>query len=158
MPTSPAPALPDSARSAPHGRLTRLAQLYYLATPLFWLADRAWGLNVRAAFLDELPAARTAYYLLCCALGVAAWRRPRHAALIAFSESAANVFLLAASVVAWYVHVLDWAAAETAGELARPGPAALSNFVLTAAMAGVSFARSEVALRLGARRPGAQAP
>jgi hypothetical protein len=152
MPTSPA------TPAAPRGRVTRLVQLYYLATPLFWLADRAWGLSVRAAFLDELPTARTAYYLACCALGVAAWRRPRYAALIAFGESAANVVLLAASVLAWYVRVLDWAASETAGELARPSAAALANFVLTAAMVGVSYAHSAAALRPAVRRSGATMP
>lgn len=116
-----------------------LLQLYYAATPVFWIADLVWGLRVRVAFLDQFPEGRHAYYALCCALGVAAALRPAAARRIALAESAGNILLLVLSTMLWYYRALD-AAASVAGRLDAPTPAALANVVLVAGVLAVSHA------------------
>ncbi len=91
------------------GRLAFL-RWYYLATPLFWLAGAIWGVHVRVAFLDDFPAGRNAYYVLCFLIGVVALRAPQYARRLALVESAANLGLLVLSVGLWYLRMLDWAA------------------------------------------------
>ncbi len=88
-------------------------QLYYLAaTPAFFVADRFFGLSVRAAFLDGWPAARYGYYLVCFACGLWAWRAPALTGIIAKTESSANIILLVFSVMLHYYAVIDRVAAD----------------------------------------------
>ena len=66
---------------------SRLLTFYYAATVLFLLLDFAAGINVRLAFLENLPAARAAYYLVCFAcLGLMLWR-PAWTEIISAFES-----------------------------------------------------------------------
>ena len=119
---------------------TRLSFLrwYYLATPLFWLGGAIWGVNVRVAFLDDVPVGRNAYYLLCFVLGIVMLRAPAYASRLAFAESAANLGLLMLSVAVWYLRMLDWAAGPSVA-VRVVTPAELVNFTLTAAVVGVSY-------------------
>lgn len=119
---------------------TRLALLrwYYLATPLFWLVGAIWGVNVRVAFLDDVPAGRDLYYAACFIIGVVSLVAPRQAGRLAFYESAANLGLLILSVGLWYLDMLDWAGGPSAVAPAVT-PAALVNFVLTATVGAVSY-------------------
>jgi hypothetical protein len=111
---------------------------YYLATPVFWLVGAISGVNVRVAFLDDFPVGRNAYYLLCCVLGVVMLRAPAYASRLAFAESAANLGLLMLSVAVWYLRMLDWAAGPSVA-VRVVTPAELVSFVLTTAIAAVSY-------------------
>ena len=126
--------------------MRQLVRLYYLATPGFFLADWLWGVNIRVAFLDQFPTGRYAYYGLCCLLGLAAWRRPDLAGLTGLAESGANIVLLILSVNLWYWGALE-AAGSDSGAAPTIGAQELTNFVLSAVMAGVSYTlqRSRVA-------------
>jgi len=115
-----------------------LLRWYYLATPLFWLGGVIWGVNVRVAFLDDFPVGRNVYYLLCCVLGIVMVRAPTYASRLAFAESAANLALLILSVLVWYTRMLDWAAGPSVAVRAVT-PTELVSFVLTTAVAGVSY-------------------
>jgi hypothetical protein len=46
-------------------RADQILPWYYGATVFFLLLDYVFGLNVRLAFLDALPAAKLAYYGIC---------------------------------------------------------------------------------------------
>ena len=75
-------------------RIDRILPLYYAATALFLLLDYGFGLNVRIAFLDALPAARMAYYGICFAcLGLMIWR-PAWTTFIGTFESLVTLIAL----------------------------------------------------------------
>ena len=121
----------------PVARLSFL-RWYYVATPLFWLVGLIWGVNVRVAFLDDFPAGRNAYYVLCFVLGIVMLRAPQYASRLAFAESSANLGLLMLSVAVWYLRMLDWAAGP--GVAVRVvTPAELVGFVLATVIAAVSY-------------------
>ena len=118
--------------------MLRLIRGYYLGTPVFFIADYLFGVNVRVAFLDQWPAGKTAYYIFAFILGLIAWRRPEWTAKIGLLESGANVTLLILSVMVWYGGVLDAAGSE----FGMPEPVAaqaLVNFMFSAAIAGASY-------------------
>lgn len=75
-------------------RIDRILPLYYAATAFFLLLDYGFGLNVRIAFLDALPAARMAYYGICFAcLGLMIWR-PSWTTFIGTFESLVTLIAL----------------------------------------------------------------
>jgi hypothetical protein len=111
---------------------------YYLGTPLFWLLDYWFGVRIRVAFLDDLPALRYGYYLLCFGIGIIAIQAPRYASRLAFFESAANLGLIIVSVGIWYLRMIDWAGSPSA-MVPVITPWELVNFVLAAATAAVSY-------------------
>lgn len=83
--------------------MVRRVTVYYAATVVFLLLDFALGVNIRAAFFDEFPAARLAYYAFCFAcLGVVLWR-PAWALVVGIAESLLSV---AALTVAMMIRVL----------------------------------------------------
>lgn len=72
----------------------RVLTFYYAATVIFLIADYFFGINVRIAFLDGLPQARLAYYLVCFAcLAVMIWR-PDWQAVVSAAESLAVIVAL----------------------------------------------------------------
>lgn len=74
--------------------MSRPLTLYYAATALFLLFDYVFGINVRVAFLETLPAARAGYYLLCfVCLALMLWR-PAWAVFIGAFESLIAVIAL----------------------------------------------------------------
>jgi len=121
----------------PVARLSFL-RWYYVATPLFWLVGLIWGVNVRVAFLDDFPAGRNAYYVLCFVLGIVMLRAPQYASRLALAESSANLGLLVLSVAVWYLRMLDWAAGPSVA-VRVVTPAELVGFVLATVIAAVSY-------------------
>ncbi len=116
----------------------RTLQLYYLATPLFWLADYGWGADLRVAALAAWPAAKTLYYLVCCGLAVVGVAAPRMASLAGLVESSANILLLLTSLLAGYLSMVERAAAGTlAGTPFTLGK--LVNFMVVGTMLVLSF-------------------
>src|SRR5437588_324997 len=73
-------------------------------------------------------------------------REPAYASRIAFAESAANLGLLMLSVVVWYFRMLDWAAGPSVA-VRVVTPAELASFVLTTAIAAVSYGLQRSATR-----------
>jgi hypothetical protein len=127
----------------------RLIRGYYLATPIFFLADFLFGVSVRVAFLDQWPAGKIVYYILAFMLGIIAWRRPQWTAQIGLIDSTTNIALIILSVAVWYFGVLDAAGAEFALPTA-PSSQELLNFVLSATIAAASYIANQ-ARALGMR-------
>ena len=72
----------------------RILPWYYAGTAFFLLLDYGLGINVRVAFLDQLPTARVAYYGICFAcLALMLWR-PGWATLIGTFESLVTLVAL----------------------------------------------------------------
>lgn len=75
-------------------QIDRVLPWYYAATVLFVVLDYGFGVNVRVAFLEPLPAARIGYYLVCVAcLGLMLWR-PQWRILIGTFESLVTLVAL----------------------------------------------------------------
>lgn len=70
----------------------RFVLAYLLATPVFWLADILFGLDIRIAFLEN-ESWKSFYYSVLLASGITCYLRPAWTAVIAFVESTANVFI-----------------------------------------------------------------
>ncbi len=118
--------------------MLRLIRGYYLATPIFLLADVFFGVNVRVAFLDQWPAGKWIYYGVAFILGIIAWRRPEWTAKIGLIESGADVVFIILSTAIWYGGMLDAAGSDFG--MPAPVPAsALVNLALSALVAGVSY-------------------
>jgi hypothetical protein len=128
----------------PTARPPRALEFYYLiATPAFALADRFWGISVRAAFLDGWPAARYGYYAVCFGCGLWAWRAPRMARSIAIGESSVNIVLLIFSTMLGYYDVIDKVAADQpVGDFFGPQRAANLAIAAVALMVGYFRSRS----------------
>jgi hypothetical protein len=118
--------------------MLRLIRGYYLGTPIFFLADVLFGLNIRVAFLDQWPTGKMVYYVFAFVLGILAWRKPEWTAKIGLIDSGANVLLIILSVMVWYGAVLD-AAGSDFGMPVAPSSQALANFVLSSVIAGASY-------------------
>jgi len=118
-------------------------RLYYLiGTPVFLVLDLFFGISVRAAFLDGWPAARYGYYGVCFACGLAAWRMPARARVIAITESSANMILLIFSVMLGYYAAVDQVAAgEAPGDLF--GPERAANLAIAAGTLIFAYFRSQ---------------
>ena len=122
-------------------------ELYYLAaTPVFFLLDKFWGISVRAAFLDGLPAARYAYYGVCFGCGIWALKAPAKARLIGIAESSANIICLIFSVMLTYYDTVDKVAN---GDLTGSpfGPQYALNLVFAASTLAFSYFRSGAGAR-----------
>lgn len=75
-----------------------LLTLYYAATVVFLLLDFFAGINVRLAFLADLPNARLAYYVVCFGcLGLMLWR-PAWTEIISAFESLVTMVALIISM------------------------------------------------------------
>ena len=78
--------------------MTRTLRLYYAATALFLILDYFFGINVRIAFLEPLPAARAAYYGVCFfCLALIIWR-PSWGVFVGAFESLVTVVALILSM------------------------------------------------------------
>jgi len=110
---------------------------YYLASPVFALLDLGLGLNIRLAALEGLTILRVGYYLVCLSLGVLAWMRPRLEPLTALGESAVNLVLLFAGMMAAYAGMLD---SVLQGDLINPfTPTYVFNFGLSGGVMVTGF-------------------
>lgn len=116
----------------------RLLRAWYLATPVLVLLDLAFGLNVRAAFLDTWPS-RLAYYAMAFACGLAVQRWPGRAALVGVVESGVNIAWLIIAVSLRYLGALDAALADDPAAGAPFTGNEIVNLVLSAVVLIVSY-------------------
>lgn len=70
----------------------RFVLAYLLLTPLFWLFDIVFGLEIRIAFMEDTTW-KSVYYSVLLICGVACYLRPAWTAPVAFVESTANLFI-----------------------------------------------------------------
>ena len=70
--------MPHSSIAGP----ARLVQAYYWLTPAFLFASWGLGVDVRVPFLEAMPRARVAYYILLFACAAVVYWRQRLTALI----------------------------------------------------------------------------
>lgn len=83
---------------APRWNATRVVAGYYLATPVFAVADLGLGIPVRVA--DVLPVGpRVAYYAAVFALGLLCTARPGATPWVGMAESATNLLVLLLSIL-----------------------------------------------------------
>ncbi|MGH7353654.1 MAG: hypothetical protein ACRELS_03640 [Candidatus Rokuibacteriota bacterium] len=126
---------------------------YYLATPIFFLLDALWGVNIRATALDDTPMLKYLYYALCLACGATATVRPSLSAVVGMAESSVNIVLIVLSVMLPYFRVLR-SVAEGTDVLTNPfTPFLFVNFALSGVVGLMAFYRHQRALQGWHRGP-----
>jgi hypothetical protein len=120
---------------------------YYLATPLFWLADYLTGASLRASALEGRPLLKAAYYGMCCLMGLVMLLRPRAISLLSLTETSFNLLLLVVGLLGPYYRALDQLATD--GSLAAPPitSSAVVNFVLAGGILLLSFYQNKLVRR-----------
>jgi hypothetical protein len=125
---------------------TRLYIAYYSATAIFLLLDYVAGINIRVAFLDDVPGWRLLYYLFCFGcLGLIAWQR-RLSTLVATIES---LITLVALIITTALRVL-----VVNDQMLQQGRDFVSlneivNFLIAGGIAYYSYSRGMRSLRRG---------
>ena len=77
----------------------RTLQLYYLATPVFFLLHFGFDINLRISIPGVADAWLYAYYALCFLAGFVAFNSAVTGALFSLLESSVNILLLLLSVL-----------------------------------------------------------
>jgi len=122
----------------------RILPWYYAATAFFLLLDYGLGVNVRVAFLEELPTARMAYYGICFAcLALMLWH-PGWATLIGTLESLVTLVALILSMAVRVMIPTDAIFEENAVFVS---PMEIVNFVIAGSIAYFSWTKGLQQLR-----------
>jgi len=122
----------------------RILPWYYAATAVFLLLDYFAGVNVRVAFLESLPDARAAYYVICFAcLALMIWR-PAWTTLIATFESLVTIIALIFSMAMRVMIPTDAIFAENASFITYQE---IINFMISGSMAYLSWIKGLKALQ-----------
>ena len=131
--------------------VTRVVTGYYLATPLFAVADLAVGVPVRVGEILP-PGVRYAYYAALFALGLLCRARPGATPWVGMAESSTNLLILFLSILVPIWSVGD---AWMAGAPAHVGltPATGANALLAGGAMILSFRKNQEAA-LGRRGSG----
>jgi hypothetical protein len=111
---------------------TVVLRAIYWSTPLFAAIDLMYGVSLRIPFLDALPGAKAAYYMVDLACAVAMAARPRWTATIGLAESTLNISLLVVTTVVAYLGVLESAASPDVVIVNPFTPQAVTSLVLAA--------------------------
>ncbi|MGH7546133.1 MAG: hypothetical protein ACREKI_08125 [Gemmatimonadota bacterium] len=142
-----------SAESAADSTRAWLLRGYYLATPLFLLADVAWGWNVRVVGLEGYPGWRIAYYLVCFGLGALAWMKPERADLVGLVESGVNLAILIVGTYVAYWGIVDQVLADQ--PIVNPFTTErIANLILAGSVLSVSYYGNPLVRRASRRRRG----
>jgi len=122
---------------------------YYAATLLFVIADIVFGINIRLAFLETVPAWRAAYYVLCIALyAVMVWR-PSAERIFAFVES---TFTVSALILSMAMRTLVVPLDMIEQGRTPVSVAEILNFLLAGGMAYLSFSTVARAMAVSEQR------
>ena len=124
---------------------------YYLATPLFAVADFVFGVPVRISLLDA-PLHRGAYYAILFACGLLCRAYPMAAPWVGIVESGGNILLLILAVMLPVYALPDavWSGAELVSPFSK---ISIANFVLAGTALVVSFHRHQRVALYGYGRP-----
>ena len=128
----------------------RVLEVYYLATPLFFLVDLVWQAPIRVAGIES-QSWRYAYYAALVAFVILGRARPALRPLIGLTESSINLLLLILSIMLPIWGMADLVFTDQPVPPLFP-PAKLWNFVLVAPMVVISIKLNEHALFSWARR------
>jgi len=117
---------------------------YYLATPLFAVADLGFGLPVRVATVLS-PGSRVAWYAVVFALGLLCRARPSATPWVGILESSANLLVLLLSILLpiWSFPLDPMSGATGSVGLTSTGAA---NALLSGGALILSFHRSQDAV------------
>jgi len=110
--------------------------IYYAATAIFISLDYGFGINVRAAFLENAPGLRVGFYLVlfaCFALMI--WR-PQWATIIGVVESLATLIALIFNMALRSMVVTDAMLETGAGFVTMPE---IMNFIIAGGAAYVAY-------------------
>ena len=128
----------------------RLIQLYYWLTPAFLFASWRLGVDLRVPFLEAMPRARVAYYVLIFACAGVVYWRPGLTALIARAETTLSAsVLIIATWSAYFTMVGDAATGD--GTFHNPFTA---ESVASLTLSAVVFSASLMSGEIGARTRG----
>jgi hypothetical protein len=136
----------EGTRAAAASGRNRFLQLYYLATPAFFLLDWLGGIRLRVPLPEEFPY-RWAYYAFCAVCALICMGRVRLSPLVGLVESTLCILMLITGVM-WPLYEAMNAVPE-----GRPMPEfvfswqQLAGFCLSGTVFCVSFYRNEAALR-----------
>jgi len=103
---------------------------FYLASPLFFLLDFAFGWDIRISFLDQNIAWKLAYYLFCFGVGILMWRWDALKPILGIVEGGINILLLTLSILLPYYQAID--AISSGKQIINPlDSGSLINYLLT---------------------------
>lgn len=126
-------------------RAGRLMVGYYLATPVFAVADLGFGAPVRVA--DVLPTGpRAAYYAAVFVLGLLCARYPGAVGWVGMGESATNLLILLLSILLPIWSMVDAVSLGTTPQGSLLDGAGIVNAVLSGTAMVVSFHRHQAAV------------
>jgi hypothetical protein len=136
--------------SAPGNPLSvKMLRIYYAATAVFLLLDYVFGINVRLASLDALPAWRALYYVVCFGcLGLMMWR-PAWSLWVATTESLITLSLLIVSMGVRVMTVSDSLLSTGSGFVTTEE---IINFVIAGGAAWIAYTRGTLAIQSELRR------
>jgi hypothetical protein len=115
-----------------------LLRSYYWSTPVFFVLDRFFGLNVRVSDFIGSPGWRLVYYLFCVGCLFILLKRPHWGPFAGLFESSVNLFTLMSGILfpIWNAE----AAGPAAVALEPPvTPERVVHFLLAGTMCLVSF-------------------
>jgi len=112
--------------------------IYYAATAIFILLDYGFGINVRAAFLENAPGLRAGFYLLLFACFALVIWRPQWATLIGTVESLATLIALIINMALRSMVVTDAMLETGTGFVTMPE---IINFIIVGGAAYVAYAQ-----------------
>jgi len=117
--------------------------IYYAATALFLSLDYGFGINVRAAFLENMPGLRMGYYLvLLHCFGLMLWR-PQWSTSIGVVESLATIIALIFNMALRSIVVTDEMLETGTGFVTM---SEIINFIIVGGAAYVSYVQGAKAL------------
>lgn len=117
--------------------------IYYAATAVFLSLDYGFGINVRAAFLEDMPDLRMGYYLvLFGCFGLMLWR-PQWSMFVGVIESLATLIALIFNMALRSMVVTDQMLETGAGFVTMPE---IVNFLIVGGAAYVSYMQGARAL------------
>lgn len=122
---------------------SKILIFYYFATVLFVALDYGFGINVRAAFLENAPGLRTMFYaVLFACLALMVWR-PQWSTFIGVVESLATLIALIFSLAMRSMVVTDAMLEGGTGFVTMPE---IVNFIIVGGAAYVSYVQGTKAL------------
>jgi len=124
--------------------IARILPWYYAATAVFLALDYGLGINVRVAFLDNLPTARAAYYGVCFSCFALILWRPGWATLIGTVESLVTLIALILSMAVRVMVPNDAIFEENASIVTAQE---IINFLISGSVAYLAWTRGLKSLR-----------
>jgi len=117
--------------------------IYYAATAAFLTLDYGFGINLRAAFLENMPGLRMGYYAVLFACFALILWRPGWATFVGVIESLATLIALIFNMALRSVVVTDEMLETGTGFVTMPE---IVNFIIVGGAAYVSYMQGAKAL------------